>query len=350
VLAEALETRREPVEVFATCPQSKDVDSREYLRRVAEVARWSDLAGYRGILVYTDNAIVDPWLVSQLILQSTTTLCPLVAVQPIYMHPYTAAKMVASLGGLYGRRLCLNMVAGGFKQDLEQLGDPTPHDERYARLEEYARVIKGLLAASAESRTFSFNGRHYTLGGAKVIPALPAGLQPDFFISGSSDAGRQTAAALDAVAVHYPDPANAQDGSTLPAGIRRGARVGIIARATSEAAWRIAEARFPPDRRGEITHQLAVKTSDSSWHRQLSERASADERQGCYWLRPFRTYKTFCPYLVGSVGEVAGELRRYLEAGFEAFILDVPPDEEELAWTGATFRAAAAPESADGRS
>ena len=95
----------ESVEVFSTCPQSKDVDRRpSTCSSVADVARWSEEAGYRGILVYTDNGIVDPWLVSQVILQSTEQLCPLVAIQPIYMHPYTAAKMVASLAFLHERR------------------------------------------------------------------------------------------------------------------------------------------------------------------------------------------------------------------------------------------------------
>jgi alkanesulfonate monooxygenase SsuD/methylene tetrahydromethanopterin reductase-like flavin-dependent oxidoreductase (luciferase family) len=36
-------------------------------------------------------------------------------------------------------------VAGGFKNDLLALNDLTPHDERYARLLEYATVIQNLL-------------------------------------------------------------------------------------------------------------------------------------------------------------------------------------------------------------
>ena len=90
---------------------------------------------------------MDPWLVSQIIIQSTEALCPLVAVQPVYMHPYSVAKMVASVGHLYGRRIYLNMVAGGFKNDLEALNDMTPHDRRYDRLIEYTAVIKELLAS-----------------------------------------------------------------------------------------------------------------------------------------------------------------------------------------------------------
>jgi alkanesulfonate monooxygenase len=121
------------IDVFSTCPQSSDHDAETYARRVIDVARWSERQGCRGILVYTDNRLVDPWLVSQIIVQNTSALCPLVAVQPVYMHPYTVAKIVASLGHLYRRRVFLNMVAGGFKNDLNALSDPTPHDERYER-------------------------------------------------------------------------------------------------------------------------------------------------------------------------------------------------------------------------
>jgi alkanesulfonate monooxygenase len=109
---------------------------------VAEVARWSEQCGCKGILVYTDNSLVGAWLVSQIIIQSTEKLCPLVAVQPVYMHPYSVAKMVASFGYLYGRRIYLNMVAGGFKNDLSNFNDTTPHDKRYARLIEYTTIIK----------------------------------------------------------------------------------------------------------------------------------------------------------------------------------------------------------------
>src|SRR5918995_81789 len=133
------------IQLFSTCPQSTDGPRGEYLQRVADVARWSEEIGCEGILVYTDNSIVDPWLVSQVILQSTTKLAPLVATQPVYMHPYSVAKMVATLGFLYRRRLWLNMVAGGFKNDLTALNDATPHDKRYQRLVEYTLIVKKLL-------------------------------------------------------------------------------------------------------------------------------------------------------------------------------------------------------------
>ena len=82
--------------IYSTCPQSKDVADGEYRDAVVRTARWSEEAGCTGMLVYTDNSIVDPWLVAQTALAATERLAPLVAVQPVYMHPYTAATMVSS--------------------------------------------------------------------------------------------------------------------------------------------------------------------------------------------------------------------------------------------------------------
>ena len=143
------------VRIYATCPQSKDVDAAEYASRVADVARWSEEAGCHGILVYTDNGIVDPWLVAQRVIEATERLRPLVAVQPVYMHPYSVAKMVTSLAYLHGRAVDLNMLAGGFRNDLLALGDETPHDDRYKRTIEYTQIVTGLLGGE----TVTLDGR-----------------------------------------------------------------------------------------------------------------------------------------------------------------------------------------------
>lgn len=326
------------IEVFTTCPQSKDVPE-GYLRRALEVSAWSDAAGCAGMLIYTDNSIVDPWLVAQMVLQGTRQLCPLVAVQPVYMHPYAAAKMVASLGAMHGRRICLNMLAGGFRNDLIALGDTTPHDERYARTIEYARIMRGLLESEGP---VTFEGRYYTVRGLRMTPALPEELAPGFLISGSSEAGRAAALAIGATAVEYPKPATElETDKGAPAGLRRGVRIGIIAREDAEEAWRIAWARFPEDRRGRLANALAMHVSDSVWHRQLSQLAQRTAAQGdVYWLWPFENYKTFCPYLVGDYGRVADEVARYLRLGYSTFILDIPSEAEDLETASVVFRSA----------
>lgn len=326
------------IEVFSTCPQSSGASWETYRQHVIDVARWSEQYGCKGILVYADNSLVDPWLVSQVIIENTISLCPLVAVQPIYMHPYAVAKMIATFGFLYRRRICLNMVAGGFKNDLTALKDTTPHDQRYARLVEYTTVIKQLLATSG---LISYDGEFYKVENLKMTPPLPPELQPGVFVSGSSEAGLEAAKALDAVAVKYPKPPRECASESPVNGLKSGIRVGIIAREGEDLAWQAAEQRFPEDRKGQLTHQLAMKVSDSLWHKQLTEMADQTRGQrNPYWLRPFENYKTFCPYLVGSYDRVADELRRYIELGYHTFILDVPPSHEELKQVGIVFERA----------
>ena len=316
------------LEVFTTCPLLGGLGREDFLQTVLKVARWSEDHGCKGILVYTDNSLLDPWLVSHLIMQNTTTLCPLVAVQPIYMHPYWVAKTVASMGYLYGRRVYLNMVAGGFKNDLTAMNDTTPHDKRYDRLVEYTTIIKKLLA---DGSPVSYEGEFYKVDHLKLMPPLHPDLFPGILISGSSDAGLAAGKAIGATVVKYPEPPGEMASDIRHEPVDSGIRVGVIARENEDEAWEIAYARFPEDRKGQLTHQLAMKTSDSSWHQQLS-RKGQDTRseKSNYWLTPFQHYKTFCPYLVGSYERVAKELARYLELGHRTLILDIPACEEDL--------------------
>jgi len=323
------------IRIFSTCPQSSDHTSAEYLKHVINVARWSEANGCEGILVYTDNRILDPWLVAQNIIQHTSRLSPLVAVQPVYMHPYSVAKMVTSLAFLYRRRVYLNMVAGGFSNDLVNLDDTTPHDRRYDRLVEYTEIISRLLTADS---AVSFDGEFYRIRNVKLSPRMPAGLVPNILMSGSSEASLAAAEKLGATAIKYPKSPSEDQGVASETSIDSGVRTGIIARETEEEAWRIAHERFPDDRKGQIAHELAMKTSDSVWHKQLSNLAhSTDTKRSPYWLGPFQNYKTFCPYLVGSYEAVAEEIARYLALGYQTFVLDIPPNEEELRCIGKVF-------------
>lgn len=323
--------------LFSTCPESRDLDGPAYLRRVADVARWSEAVGCEGILVYTENGLVDPWLVSQLIIQATERISPLVAVQPAYMHPYSVAKMVASLAHLHDRRLYLNLVAGGFRNDLEALGDPTPHDERYRRVVEYATIIAGLTAG----KNVTLDGVHYTVKNLRLAPPVQPALRPGLMVSGSSEAGMATAAALGATAVRYPQPPD-EEVQASTSELAMGIRVGVIAREDADQAWQIARARFPEDRVGQVAHRMATRVSDSQWHHQLAGLdGSLPDPGEVYWLGPFQNYAAFSPYLVGDYRAVATELKRYLDRGFSTFILDIPDDEEDLRHAAHVFSLAA---------
>src|SRR5262249_32342513 len=149
----------------------------------------------------------------------------------------------------------------------------------------------------------TFAGRYYTVRNLRMTPPLPPDLRPGILMSGSSAAGEAAARASGATCIVYPRPVDEIEASAEPGD---GARIGIIARPDSAEAWRIAHDRFPNDPRGRLAHKLAMTVSDSEWHRQLSEiRDGPGYASSAYWLWPFQTYKTFCPYLVGSYEETA---------------------------------------------
>lgn len=305
----------------------------DYRDSVVRIARWSEEAGAEGMLIYTDNSLPDPWLIADAIIRSTERICPLVAVQPLYMHPYAVAKLVSSLGFLYGRRVYLNMVSGGFKNDLLTLGDTVGHDRRYDRLVEYTRIILRLL----EGGPVTYHGEFYHVENCRLTPPLPRELFPLVTLAGSSAAGAAAAQAVGAISMQYPEPPDRARISRYPG--MTGVRIGVIARPDAGEAWDIAHRRFPPDRAGKLAHELAAKVSDSSWHRTLTELAVSSQNDP-YWLVPFENYRTFCPYLVGSYSDVATALRAYLDAGHETFIMDIPASPEDLFHIRETFAAA----------
>ena len=319
--------RFDSIDVYTTCPQSKESTPQEYLREVTRVARWSD--GCAGMLIYSDNSILDAWLVAQHVLAHTTDLRPLVAVQPLYMHPYAVAKMVTSLAYMYDRPIALNMIAGGFKTDLESLCDPVAHDDRYARLIEYWQIIQLLLSGDVVTHL----GQFYQVRTLKLTPPLPAHLRPTLLMSGSSPAGRAAVAATGATGVEYPEPPTTETAGSAP-DYPRGIRIGILARSTQQQAQQVAKERFPPNRRGQLERQMATKKSDSSWHHQLSQ---AYAGQDAYSLEPFQYGYTSCPYLIGDHSTVAAALAYYLRLGYKTFILDIPRSSEDVMTAATAF-------------
>ena len=199
--------------------------------------------------------------------------------------------------------------------------------------------MRGLLEGEAP---VTLEGEFYQTRALRLIPPLDTDLLPGITISGSSEAGLEAARAIGAIAVQYPEPVDAYSGSAIASDLPLGIRIGILAREDADRAWELAHERFPPDRGGQLAHQMAMKVSDSVWHQQLSDLGERVGEDDPYWLVPFQNYKTFCPYLVGSYDRVAAEVNRYIELGYETFILDVPASPEELEHIGVVFERATA--------
>ncbi len=323
--------------LIGACPASrKAANGQDYAAMVRSTCDWAERDGWDALLIYTSNGLADPWSIAQFMLQNTRTVRPLVAVQPLYAHPFTVANQVLTLASFHGRQVYINFVAGDYPNDRAALGDTTAHDQRYARMIEYGTIVRRLLASDTP---VSFDGRYHQVANLHLFSRLPPALQPEFTVSGSSEAGLAAARALGACAIQYPKPScDYAAGLTDPA-LRYGLRIGVIARPTSEAAWAAAHARFPASPDGERVRAIATEVSDSVWVKELAKAVSVPDGHP-YWLGPYRHYQSSCPFLVGSVADVARELAAYLKAGFGTFLLETPRDPADSEAIGEAFRAA----------
>jgi alkanesulfonate monooxygenase len=270
--------------------------------------------------VYANDALVDPWLVAQVTVQSTRSSIPLVAVHTTHAHPFTVAKTIATFASLYGRQLFVHWVAGGFADEM-------PNDERYDRLVEFATIVRQL----TDGATVTLEGRYHDARGLRLPQPVDPALRPEFVVSGSSSAGRVASRALQARSVTHALPPEEDHLPPLERGLASALRLGIIARRDEKEAWQTAYTRFSSDRKRTPTRHSAHKVPMP--YRSEDVPRLAEERAGTgtpYWTLPFENYQTLCPYLVGSHVDVSAALSRYVERGFGTFILDEPENEADL--------------------
>jgi alkanesulfonate monooxygenase len=302
---------------------SRNRDPAKYVGELMQVARCIDRCGFEGILLFAGNEVfVEPWAMAQHILQHTQRTSPLIAVNPIYMHPFTAAKLVASFALLYNRKVYLNMITGTATSDLHGLGDQLSHEDRYSRLGEFIYLVRQLLTSA---RPVNFRGRFYTTNDLQMRPRLPAALMPEFLIAGQSEASRRTAMEMGCSMMQMLPPDLAQ-GITAP-----GVNLGIFTREERGEARRAAKRRFPDTSENRELLKLTMENTESIWKKRLNEAGQdGDLQENGYWLLPFLTFQADCPYLVGSYAEIGATLRCFAERNVSTVILDVVADEEEL--------------------
>jgi alkanesulfonate monooxygenase len=295
----------------------------KYVEELMHVARFSERSGFEGILLFAGNDVfVEPWSMAQHIVANTKRSSPLIAVNPVYMHPFTAAKFVSSFAQLYGRKLYLNMITGTAVSDLQGLGDEQTRESRYSRLSEFVSVVRQLLTST---RPVNFEGKFYTANNLQLRPRLPAALMPEYLIAGQSDEARRVSAETGCIMMQMLPP-DLEQGISAP-----GVNFGIFARETRDQAREAAQLRFQDSPESRELLKLTMGNTDSVWKKRLNEAGQYSELQeNGYWLLPFLTFQADCPYLVGSYAEIGARLRSFAEKGVGTIILDMVSDETEL--------------------
>jgi alkanesulfonate monooxygenase len=274
----------------------------------------NDQYGFSGSLIFQNNTNdIDPWVIAQELLSCTTSLSPFVAVNPVYMHPYTAAQKVLSLTRLYNRKIYLNFITGTSLSDLEAMSSLLSHGERYQRLTEYMEIVMHLLTSRVPLTT---NGRYYQVKNLSLTGQLAAPLIPEIYIAGSSDDARQARQKTGAGKIEMARPLAACT-ATLeePVIIHFGIIAAEDAATANQQLLNEYSPRFPEAKE---LFNLSMKNTDASWKTILKE----EKEDSVYRLEPFKHFSADCPYLVGSYEQVAHYLNHYIAGGRKTFIIE----------------------------
>lgn len=325
-------------EVFTSHAFHLQSPRRNILDHLIDVARWTDKNGFRGVYIPVGESHPDPWLVAQIVLQSSDTISPFVSLHADYMHPYAAAKVIASLSDLYGRRLFINTELS--LSDKNQTGLPLPLQahERYDQLVEFVTIVEMLLSCQSP---ITYLGRFYTIEKLRIEPIPNRTLMPGLFASGASAKGRALARALGVCSILHPEPTDEMHHFIDHDEAESCYHFGIVARETDDEAWEATYDIFPQARRTNPIRSLAMALTsvDAGFSPALSELDLGAE-QPLYWWTQSHIDSPSCPWLVGSYQRVSREVARFISRGTRRFIIELGPDEADYRHASILFHEA----------
>jgi alkanesulfonate monooxygenase len=254
------------------------------------------------------------------------------------LSPALFVQQVNTLSQLSGQRVCLNVVAGYSPEEQGYYGDFLPHDERYARTEEFLEICNRLWDGNA----VTLQGRYFRVEEAKIATTFSneAGHRPEIFIGGNSDPARDLAIRQGCCWMRMADtPAAVQESiaPVLAAEKQAGLRLSVICAPTRDEALRQAEelvAGVTQASDPAAAEKKFVGATDSQSIHQAWQAAEREWLTPVLWTGAIRTHGAPSIALVGDPDQVADALIEYGETGVSQFILSGWPKEESMVLFG----------------
>ncbi|MBU4434847.1 MAG: LLM class flavin-dependent oxidoreductase [Alphaproteobacteria bacterium] len=145
--------------------------------------------------------------------EATSNIKVWATIHPLLQNPAVAAKMIATLDHISGGRAGLNIVAGAYKGEFEQMGawdDSLDHDGRYRLTEEWTTVVKRLWAEDSVDHV----GEFFTMKDCQSAPKPLSKPRPSIICAGMSERGFQfSVREADAVFIGGRTPDERRDAS-----------------------------------------------------------------------------------------------------------------------------------------
>lgn len=327
-------------------PNSKGLTQEDehykYIDYLGEIAKAAEIAGFQGGLIPSFPMTDEPWVISSFLAKVTSTFRFMIAFQPGFLNPVTAARMAATLQRASGGRALFNVITGGGGPAQLWWGDSVPHDERYTRTSEFLDVLRGVW----QGGPFDYNGKFYHVQNAGLTDPLSREEFPEIYFSGSSDAALTAASRHADYYLSWLEPFEQlqrkfdqvkQRTEQLGRKIQCAVRVDVIARATEEEAWaevRKGFERLTPEELAR-SHARRVAGDSVGANRQGNLRPTAVNDYRDLIIEP-NVWSGFNLLrggqgngIVGSYEQVAERLDQLVGLGADAFILASTPHLEE---------------------
>lgn len=308
---------------FGATRHPEDVRDAGY-RRTRDLVLAAERWGYSATLVaqHVTNPgepeadVLETWSTVAALAEATTTIELIGAIKPLLANPGVFAKQAANIADISGGRLAINLVAGWYLPELQQLGVAA-----YGHAGEWLRAVTSLWADQPVP-----DGRYVSLPGFAIRP-LPGPRPPLVYFGGESPPARELAA--DAADVFFVNGRPVAETRALIEDLRARPRPAdrpplrfalsafvIVRDADAEAADELARLQRLADA---DDHEIVARGTDTAT-------AMAKVHAG---QRRVGSNGGTLAGLVGSARTVRRRIDEFYEAGIELFMLQFQPLERE---------------------
>lgn len=309
------------------------------LEAQAAFCRHAEASGITGLLTDVGAAKPDPILLAAILGRMTEKIELIVAYRSGLLPPTTFVQQLNTLSALIDGRFSLNIVAGHSPVEQRYYGDFLPHDERYARTEEFLAIAHAFWRGDGP---VNFDGTYYRIENGELNTPFISETRtfPYLFIGGGSDAARTLAISQGSCWMRMADTPERVEPSIQPvleAGKDVGLRMSIIARPTREEAVRAAYnlvAGLDPTLSEKDREREFMKKSDSVSWKATYKLADTEWLTPWLWTGAVRSHGAPAVSIVGSPEEVASALLKYKKIGVTHFIFSGWPKLDEMLFFG----------------
>ena len=297
--------------------------------------RQAEECGIESLLTAIGFHRPDPIALASALGMLTTRIKFMVAVRSGLICPTAYVQQVNTVAALTGGRICLNIVAGHTPAEQAAYGDFLPHDERYARTDEFLAVCNALWHGDTPA---SFDGKYFRIENAKLnLPFVndEGRRAPEIFIGGASAQAAELTIRHGQCLWILPDRTDklrAHIAPLLAAGVEAGLLISLHVRPTREEAIQSAHEMLESLGKKPLdVHDKFKKKSDSVAWRSAYELADSEWITDTLWTGAVPYLGAPAIALVGSPDDVASAILDYRRIGITQYLFMGWPDDQEMA-------------------